>query len=171
MGTEPSVAEEINASGLQELMACLKRLLPIPKARSPWRSSTPPKKTRAMLEPAGANQRKWLILALVLQAVGGAMLLALSPAVLVKAFPAQEWGKALGLQATMTYLGMSVGPGLGGFLTQHFGWPSVFFINVPISLVLFAVSSRVLSRDGRSAGIPFDRLGTASVAVALGTLS
>jgi len=82
-----------------------------------------------------------------------------------------KWGKALGLQATMTYLGMSVGPGLGGFLTQHFGWPSVFFINVPISLVLFAVSSRVLSRDGRSAGIPFDRLGTASVAVALGTLS
>jgi EmrB/QacA subfamily drug resistance transporter len=98
------------------------------------------------------------------------MLLALSPAVLIGAFPAHERGRALGLQATMTYLGMSVGPGLGGFLTQHFGWPSVFFINVPIALVLFLVSARVLRRDGRGTAKPFDRLGTAAMAVALGTL-
>jgi EmrB/QacA subfamily drug resistance transporter len=111
-----------------------------------------------------------LITARVLQAMGGAMLLALSPAVLVEAFPAQERGKALGLQATMTYLGMSVGPGLGGFLTQHWGWPSIFFINVPISLILFGISLRVLDRDGRRAAVPFDRLGTAAMAVALGTL-
>ncbi len=112
----------------------------------------------------------WLVAARVLQALGAAMLFALSPAVLVAVFPARERGKALGLQATMTYLGMSIGPGLGGFLTQHFGWPSIFFINVPISLGMLLVSFRVLRRDNRSASTPFDLRGAGAMAAALAAL-
>lgn len=76
-----------------------------------------------------------LIAARGLQALGGAMLLANAPAILTKNFPATQRGQALGLQATMTYLGLTAGPSLGGWLTSHYGWRSVFYINVPVGLV------------------------------------
>jgi MFS family permease len=55
-----------------------------------------------------------------LQALGAAMLFANSPAILTGNFPAEQRGQALGLQATMTYLGLTVGPSLGGWLTDQF---------------------------------------------------
>jgi MFS family permease len=74
-----------------------------------------------------------LVLFRGLQAFGAAMLSANSPAILTKNFPASERGKALGLQATMTYLGLSVGPSLGGWLATQFGWQYVFYINIPVA--------------------------------------
>lgn len=106
----------------------------------------------------------------VIQGLGGAMLFALSPALLVAVFPPQERGRALGMQATMTYLGMSIGPGLGGFLTQHFGWPSIFFVNVPIAILMLAVSFRVLRVDARQQAQPFDLRGSVTMMVALAFL-
>ena len=53
-----------------------------------------------------------------LQALGAAMLAANSPAILTKSFPAEQRGQALGLQATMTYLGLTAGPSLGGWLAS-----------------------------------------------------
>lgn len=71
----------------------------------------------------------------VAQALGGAMLLSNSPAILTGNFPPEQRGQALGLQATLTYLGLTVGPSLGGWITDQFGWPAVFFMNVPIGLI------------------------------------
>lgn len=51
-------------------------------------------------------------------------------AILTSVFPAGERGKALGISAASVYLGLSLGPFLGGFLTQHFGWRSIFLANV-----------------------------------------
>jgi MFS family permease len=82
-----------------------------------------------------------------LQALGAAMLAANSPAILTKSFPAQQRGQALGLQATMTYLGLTVGPSLGGWLASLFGWRVVFYINVPVGLVFFWLGSRFIPRD------------------------
>ena len=59
-----------------------------------------------------------LIAARAVQALGAAMLFANSPAILTKSFPPNQRGQALGMQATMTYLGLTVGPSLGGWLTQ-----------------------------------------------------
>jgi EmrB/QacA subfamily drug resistance transporter len=83
----------------------------------------------------------WLLVAARgLQALGAAMLFANSPAILTKSFPPQQRGRALGMQATMTYLGLTVGPSLGGWLTQAFSWRAVFYINVPVGLIAFALS-------------------------------
>src|SRR5438477_1338943 len=79
-----------------------------------------------------------------LQAVGGAMLFALSPGILTRQFPAEQRGQALGLQATMTYLGLTAGPSLGGWLATELGWRAVFYVNVPISLVALAISLRFI---------------------------
>ena len=82
-----------------------------------------------------------------LQALGAAMLAANSPAILTKSFPANQRGQALGLQATMTYLGLTVGPSLGGWLTSLFGWRVVFYINVPVGLAFFWLGSHFISGD------------------------
>lgn len=90
----------------------------------------------------------WSVAALVvfraLQAVGGAMLFSNSPAILTRNFPTTERGRALGLQATMTYLGLTAGPVLGGWLTHVLSWRSVFYINVPVGLLALALSLRFI---------------------------
>jgi MFS family permease len=70
----------------------------------------------------------------------------------------------------MTYLGLTTGPALGGFLTQHFGWPSVFYVNVPIALIVIPAAFIVLPRDHAEARQPFDPAGAISLAVALAGL-
>jgi EmrB/QacA subfamily drug resistance transporter len=96
------------------------------------------------------------------QALGAAMLSANSPAILTKSFPASQRGQALGLQATMTYLGLTVGPSLGGWLTDQFSWRAVFYINIPVGLLALALSWRFVPRDTqRSTSERFDLTGAA----------
>ena len=118
----------------------------------------------------GSGKIEWLILARAIQAVGAAMIFALGPAILISAFPGNKRGRALGLQATMTYLGMSIGPALGGFLTEHFGWHSIFYINVPIGLGMWVMAVRVLQADQQKVAQPFDPIGAAAMAVGLASL-
>lgn len=82
-----------------------------------------------------------------LQAIGATMLAANSPAILTKNFPAHQRGQALGLQATMTYLGLTVAPSLGGWLTDAFSWRAVFYINIPVGLVALWLSWRSIPLD------------------------
>jgi EmrB/QacA subfamily drug resistance transporter len=101
-----------------------------------------------------------LIASRALQAIGAAMLAANSPAILTKSFPASERGRALGLQATMTYLGLTVGPSLGGWLTDHFTWRAVFYINVPVGLFALWLSGRFIPKDPPAEHVEkFDRTG------------
>ncbi len=88
-----------------------------------------------------------LIAARGFQALGAAMLSANSPAILTKSFPANQRGQALGMQATMTYLGLTVGPILGGWLTDQLGWRTVFFINVPVGLLALLLSLRFIKHE------------------------
>lgn len=95
-----------------------------------------------------------------LQALGAAMLMANSPAILTKSFPAQQRGQALGLQATMTYLGLTVGPSLGGWLADQFSWRAVFYINIPVGLIALVLSARFIHADHPTkASERFDLLG------------
>lgn len=109
-----------------------------------------------------------LISARGLQAIGAAMLFAISPAILTKNFPARQRGQALGVQGTMTYLGLTTGPFFGGWLADNFGWHSVFFVNVPIGLLAMSLSLAVIPVD-RPAGEHerFDWAGAATFAVGL----
>jgi EmrB/QacA subfamily drug resistance transporter len=88
-----------------------------------------------------------LIVSRSLQSIGAAMLSANSPAILTKSFPSDQRGQALGLQATMTYLGLTVGPALGGWLTDQFSWRAVFFINLPVGLIAFILSALFIARE------------------------
>jgi len=110
-----------------------------------------------------------LVAARGVQAIGAAMLAANSPAILINAFPEQQRGRALGFQATAVYLGLAIGPSLGGWLTAVFGWGAVFLVNVPIGLADLLLGSRVIPRDRRLVknGESFDFTGAALFTVAL----
>ncbi|NUQ20108.1 MAG: MFS transporter [Gemmatimonadaceae bacterium] len=88
-----------------------------------------------------------LIALRALQATGAAMLYATAPAILTRTFPASQRGRALGAQGTFTYLGLTAGPSLGGWLAGTFGWRSVFYINVPVGLVAIALALRSIAQD------------------------
>ena len=78
----------------------------------------------------------YLISFRLLQGVGGAMIFGPSIAMLTSAFPAGERGRALGINVASVYMGLSAGPFFGGFLTEHFGWRSIFLINVPFGIII-----------------------------------
>jgi EmrB/QacA subfamily drug resistance transporter len=82
-----------------------------------------------------------------IQAVGAAMLYANSPAILTKSFPAAQRGRVLGAQVTFTYLGLTTGPSLGGWLASAFGWRSIFYINVPLGIAAIVLALRFIEDD------------------------
>jgi EmrB/QacA subfamily drug resistance transporter len=93
----------------------------------------------------------WSATALVvfrgLQAIGGAMLASNSPAIVTGNFPPQQRGRVFGLVSTMTYLGLTVGPSLGGWLTQALGWRSIFYINMPVGALALVLSLVFIPKD------------------------
>jgi EmrB/QacA subfamily drug resistance transporter len=111
----------------------------------------------------------WLIASRALQGVGAALLVATSTAIVTAVFPPRERGRALGINVMAVYLGLTVGPPLGGFLTDHLGWRSIFFVNIPIGVVVAVCGYLLLPRhergDERAAGS--DPLGTGLWALTL----
>lgn len=75
----------------------------------------------------------------VLQGIGGAMIFGTGVAIVTSVFPMGERGRALGINVAAVYIGLSVGPFAGGFLTEHFGWRSIFYANVPLGLLVLAL--------------------------------
>lgn len=110
----------------------------------------------------------WLVAFRAVQAIAAAMLFANSPAILTLTFPPTERGRALGLQSTMTYLGLSAGPPLGGLLASALGWRAIFFVNVPVGALGLWLSWRTIPRDRpRGETPPFDLAGAALFFVGL----
>lgn len=77
-----------------------------------------------------------LIFFRIFQGVGTAMIFATGMAILTSVFPPQERGKVLGIAVAAVYAGLSCGPFIGGYLTQHIGWRSIFLINLPIGALI-----------------------------------
>ncbi len=112
-----------------------------------------------------------LVAARAFQGVGGALLMAVSPVMLTSAFPPQERGRALGLNAVVVALGVSVGPTAGGFLTEHFTWRAIFYVNVPLGIAGLIATLIVLTDSGARRRSRFDPLGAGLLAIGLATLT
>ncbi|MGQ9801359.1 MAG: MFS transporter [Candidatus Saccharicenans sp.] len=77
----------------------------------------------------------------LIQGMGAAMIFSISVALLTSHFPSENRGRVLGINTAATYIGLSLGPVLGGLLVHYFGWRSVFYFSLlPGVLVLYLVT-------------------------------
>ena len=100
-----------------------------------------------------------------LQGIGGALLIPGTLSIITVTFPPHERAKALGLWAGVSGIALALGPTLGGYMVEHLGWASVFFLNVPIGIVAFIVARATVTESrsevARRLDIPGLILGTA----------
>jgi EmrB/QacA subfamily drug resistance transporter len=117
---------------------------------------------------AVSHSGEWLIFFRVLQGFGGSMIFGTAVAILTSVFPPQERGRALGFSTAAVYTGLSAGPLIGGFMTQHFGWQGIFYLNaflgVLISVVVF---SKLKGEWAGARGEKFDYIGSILFSIAM----
>ena len=115
-----------------------------------------------------ATDQAWLLSARAIQGAGAAMAAPTALSLIAVTFPeGPPRNRALGVYASMTVAGVAVGLIAGGLLVSYLSWRWVFFVNVPIGLVVAALATRVLPESGRSTGrfdLPGAITGTLGVA-------
>jgi EmrB/QacA subfamily drug resistance transporter len=117
--------------------------------------------TVSSLLSAYANSGVMLLVFRVLQGMGNAMTFSTGIVILTSVYPIEERGKVLGINVSSVYLGLSLGPFLGGILTQQFGWRSTFLVIVPLGAMVFAAVMWKLKGEWRGAkGKKFDLPGS-----------
>ena len=105
------------------------------------------------------------------QGVGGALLNPLSLSILVAAFPRKQLPQAIGIWAGISGLGLAIGPLLGGFLTQHFSWSAVFWVNVPIGVIALGVTAWAVIESRDPSARSLDIVGTVLISASLFSLT
>lgn len=109
-----------------------------------------------------------LLGARVLQGLGSAMIFGTSVAILTSVFPAGERGRVMGINVASVYFGGSVGPLVGGFLTEHLSWRSISLLVVPLGLIVILYTTSQLKGEWAEArGERFDLTGSLIYAAAL----
>jgi len=103
----------------------------------------------ASLLSASAQNSTILIAARLLNGIGGAMIYATALAILTSSYPKQERGRVLGINVAAVYLGLSLGPTIGGYLTQVFGWQSLFILTSILSLIVLPIALYNLPKDDK----------------------
>jgi MFS family permease len=104
----------------------------------------------------------------VLQGFGSAILASTAMAILTSLYPANQRGRVLGFQVAAVYTGLSLGPSIGGILTQHLGWRSIFWFGVPLGMIVMIVSFLRLKGEWAEAkGERFDIAGAAVFGLSL----
>ena len=109
----------------------------------------------------------WLILARVVQAIGAAGTMANSQGIITRTFPENERGRALGINGAFVALGSLVGPALGGFIISVASWEYLFWINVPIGIVVFLLGAKVYPKNERQEKVKIDVPGAMLFVVAI----
>ncbi len=109
----------------------------------------------------------WLIGFRVVQAVGGAMMLALALAIITEAFPPAERGKAMGISSGIISVGIVLGPTLGGLIIEASSWNWIFFVNLPVGILGAFLVHRFVPSFKPAGGQRFDYWGAVTLFLSL----
>ena len=103
--------------------------------------------TVASLLSAVSPSTVLLIAFRVLQGIGGAMIFVTGLAIITSVYPPHQRGKAIGINIATVYLALSLGPVLGGVMTQYLGWRSLFYAMIPLGVIIMAITGRWLKSE------------------------
>jgi len=118
-----------------------------------------------------SNSLGMLVLGRVLQGLSGGSLMPLSQTLLLRIFPKEKAPAAMALWAMTTLVAPVLGPILGGWLCEEYSWPLIFFINVPIALLVSPIARRMLRPyETPLVNAPIDRIGLAILILFVGAL-
>jgi EmrB/QacA subfamily drug resistance transporter len=115
----------------------------------------------------------WLLIAArAAQGLGAAIMMALTVALVGETVPQTQIGSAMGLLGTMSAIGTTLGPSIGGMLIAGLGWRTIFLVNVPLGILNFLLADRYLPVDRervKTDRVSFDPVGTLLLALTLAT--
>ena len=116
-----------------------------------------------------------LILFRILQGAGGGGLQPLAQAILADSFPPEKRGLAFALYGITTIIAPTIGPTLGGWITDNYAWRWIFFINLPVGILALFLVFRLLEdppwvKRAKGAGIRIDYIGVGLLALGIGAL-
>lgn len=107
----------------------------------------------------------------VLQGMSAAMLVPVTVPIVVQIFPPEKHGAVLGIWGAIAGLASASGPALGGFLTNAFSWPAIFYVNIPIGLLCLILTGWLIEESyDKTASKRIDWLGMLTLSVALFSL-
>jgi len=95
--------------------------------------------TLASLGSGAAPSLPFLVFMRVIQGLAGGAMVPMSQAILLETFPKEEHGKAMALFGVGVIFGPIIGPTLGGWITDNWNWPWIFYINIPVGIVAFVL--------------------------------
>ncbi|MCX6253268.1 MAG: MFS transporter, partial [Bacteroidia bacterium] len=109
-----------------------------------------------------------LIVLRIFQGLSSAMIFGTSLAIITSVFQPGERGRAMGINITAVYLGLSCGPVIGGLLTQYLGWRSIFAFLIPFGIIsLILINRKIKTEWADAAGEKFDWYGSVIYGLAL----
>jgi EmrB/QacA subfamily drug resistance transporter len=109
-----------------------------------------------------------LIILRIFQGFSSAMIFGTSMAILTSVFQPGERGRAIGINITATYLGLSLGPVIGGLLTHYLGWRSIFAFLVPFGIIsVILIQTKIKTEWAEAVGEKFDWRGSVIYGIAL----
>jgi len=111
-----------------------------------------------------------LVVFRIFQGVGAGALMPIAMVIIFDAFPPEERGLAMGVYGIGATFGPAIGPTFGGYLTDHFSWHLIFYINIPIGLMGIVLAAIILQPDKPKKKMHFDIPGFLTMAVFLGSL-
>jgi EmrB/QacA subfamily drug resistance transporter len=117
-----------------------------------------------------APDTRQLIVARAAQGLGAALLVPGSLAIISSSFPENERGRAIGTWSGLSAITTAIGPVIGGWLIEHVSWRAVFFINIPIALLIILISLWHVPESSDKESVGLDWWGAIVGALGLGAL-
>lgn len=93
-----------------------------------------------------------LMILRILQGICSAMIFATGTAIVAQAYPIEKRGKAMGLVVSVVYIGLAVGPVVGGFLNYNFGWRSIFYFTATLGTLAFLMTLFWMKENWKTPG-------------------